>query len=80
MPQEHMTVTTSRFMEARKPPRRTAKSGRGDTAGEAIPTPEEARARLDAARDRPRPWLTPEAFEAVKGVPEVIGPKTCSKV
>ena len=74
-----MTVTISRRMEARKPPRRTAKSGPGDNVGEAIPTLEEARARLDAARDQPRPWLTPEAFEAVKGVPEVIGPKTYRK-
>ena len=72
-------MTMSRHMEARKPPRRPAKGGRGDTAAAAIPTPEEARARLDAARDRPRPWLTPEAFEAVKGVPEVIGPKTYRK-
>ena len=59
-----MTVTTSRLTRRKAVPAASGKR-QGNTVA-AIPTLEEARARLDAARDRPQPWLTPEAFEAAE--------------
>ncbi len=43
------------------------------------PTLEEADRRLAAARGRPQPWLTPEALEAARGLPVVVGPKVYRK-
>jgi hypothetical protein len=43
------------------------------------PTLEEAAKRLDAARGRPRPWLTPAGLAAMDGAPDVIGPEVYLK-
>lgn len=72
-------MTISRFLETRRRVEAAAKSRRPNSAAASIPTIEEARARLKAARGRPLPWLTPEAFEAAEGVPEVIGPEKYRK-
>jgi hypothetical protein len=74
-----MTVTISRFLETRRRVGAAAKSKQSIGAAASIPTIEEARARLKAARGRPQPWLTPEAFGAAKDVPEVIGPEKYRK-
>jgi hypothetical protein len=66
-----MTVTMSRLTRRKAAP--AAKGKRQAGAAMTIPTLEEARARLDAARDRPQPWLTPEAFEAAERY-EMTGP------
>jgi hypothetical protein len=46
---------------------------------EAPPTLEEAAMRLEAARGRPRPWLTPAGLAAMDGAPDVIGPEVYRK-
>ena len=53
LPQEHMTLTMSRLTRRKAAP--AAKGKRKSGAAMAIPTQEEARARLDSARDRPQP-------------------------
>lgn len=72
-------MTISRLVQTRRNTASAAGSKRQTGPITAIPTLEEAQARLDAARDRPQSWLTPEAFEAAKGVPEVIGLKIYRK-
>ena len=64
-------MTMSRL--TRRKARPAAKGKRQGGEAMAIPTLEEARARLDAARDRPQPWLTPEAFEVAEKY-EMTGP------
>lgn len=57
-------MTMSRLTRRQSAP--AAKGKRQSGAAMAMPALEEAQARLDAARDRPQPWLTPEAFEAAE--------------
>ncbi len=57
-------MTMSRVTRRKTAP--AAKGKRQGGAAMAIPALEEARARLDAARDRAQPWLTPEAFETAE--------------
>ncbi len=72
-------MTITRFMDTRRKRTPTAKIRQQGNADAAIPSMEEARARLAAARGRPQPWLTQAAFGAADGVPEVIGPETYRK-
>jgi len=52
-----------------------APGGQRSRAVDVIPTLDEARARLAAAADRPRPWLTPEGLAVFADAPtEDLGP------
>lgn len=67
-------------LDARPATRSAAAAGKG-RARKAAPLPDldEARERLAAARDRAQPWLTPAGLDAVKGMPELLGPETYRK-
>jgi hypothetical protein len=70
-----MTVSKARAPVTEPPsgpaPSRVRRPAR---VSEAPPTLEEAAKRLDVARGRPRPWLTPSGLAVMDGAPDVIGP------
>jgi hypothetical protein len=66
-------VTFSQSMDTSRKARPAAQRRPQSNTAATVPTLEEARSRLIAARGRPQPWLTPEAFEAAETC-EMAGP------